>query len=66
MNVEKLIWGLAAILFGLFGLYYECGKSARENKERGWNSTRLQAVIGIWSSLIAGTSLVILGLIGGD
>jgi glucose uptake protein GlcU len=63
MNVDKLIFGLSALLLGLVGLVIESSKSARENRERGWDLTRTKFVLGIWSLIISGTLLTIFGLL---
>jgi glucose uptake protein GlcU len=64
MNVDSLIIGLIAILLGLIGLTIESRKSAKENKERGWNYTRTKFILGIWTLILAGTVLTIIGLLG--
>ena len=62
MNFEKLTIGLIGILLGLIGLVIESRYSAKENKERGWNYTRTKFVLAIWTIILAGATLTILGL----
>lgn len=66
MNVDILITGLVGLLLGLIGLAIESNKSAKENKERGWNYTRTKFVLAIWTLVLAGAILTIIGLLGND
>jgi len=66
MNIDTIIKGLIAILLGLIGVMIESNKSAKENKERGWNWTRGQLVIGTWALLISGTLLILIGIFKTD